>query len=113
MNSPDRKLETQIQNGASLAISVRDHQIGDKTSGDNFLNHENGQRGSDLSVGNGDDKNAQKEKGLTGKNGDGEESVQKGKGLLVKNGDGEDGYREEGLTGKNGDAEDGTKRKVC
>ncbi|XP_015752583.1 PREDICTED: S-antigen protein-like isoform X5 [Acropora digitifera] len=102
------KLERQIENGASLAISVRDHQIGDKTSGDNFLNHENGQRGNDLSGRNGDDENGQNEKGLTGKNGDDEER-EKAEGLTRKNGDGEDGHKVEGVTGKNGDGDDGHK----
>lgn len=47
----------------SLIFMLHDLQTGNKTSGDNFLNHEIGQGGNDLPRQNGDDENGQKEKG--------------------------------------------------
>lgn len=47
----------------SLIFMLHDHQTGNKTSGDNFLYHENGQGGNDLPGKNGDDENGRKEKG--------------------------------------------------
>ena len=48
----------------SLIFMLRDHQTGNKTSGDNLLNHENGQGGNDLQGKKyGDDENGRKQKG--------------------------------------------------